>query len=132
MVERPELIFRDLEAWEEDFLAMQFEHEQACARRYPPELLNLFTASQTVLEGAPDGGATAPAAAPGGKAGGKKGAGAGAGASPAGSAASRFLSGEASASGALMTQGGEVICSSAAGVTCAKIAVTRPPSARFE
>jgi len=99
MVERPELIFRDLEAWEEDFLAMQFEHEQACARRYPPELLNLFTASQTVLEGAPDGGASAPAAAaaPGGKAGGKKGAGASPAAAAAGAGAGAGAAGAAAA-----------------------------------
>jgi hypothetical protein len=64
MVERPEVIMRDLEDWEADFLTMQFERQQAEARRYPPELINMITASQQIVEKE-----AAPAA--GGKAGGK-------------------------------------------------------------
>jgi hypothetical protein len=74
LLERPELIFRDLESWEEDFLSMQYDHTQDISRRYPPELLNMFTASQTVLEGKPEetGSDTASASSSGNKSKGKE------------------------------------------------------------
>lgn len=92
MVERPELIYRDLEDWEGNFMEAMWERTQATARQYPPELIELFTASQTVMEGGSDSGASAASA--GGK--GKKGK-AAAGDAPADGAAAEGAASEGAA-----------------------------------
>lgn len=109
LVERPELIYRDLEDWEGNFLEAMWERSQATARQYPPELIELFTASQTVMEGGGDsssssgsgkgkkgkGGDAAPAAdaaAAGGAEGGEAGAAAGGDAAAAAAAAAPTVS----------------------------------------
>jgi hypothetical protein len=66
LLERSNVIVRDVESWEADFLAIQMERYQALSKRYPKELLDMWTLSDRVLEkgsGQSAGAETAPSAA---------------------------------------------------------------------
>lgn len=56
VLERPNLIMRDVEEWESDFMSMAFDRRQALAKKYPSQLLDMLTASTTVVEKGAGGG----------------------------------------------------------------------------
>ena len=65
MLERPNVILRDVEAWEAEFLAFQVARRAAEAKQYPTTLLAMFSAGSSVIDdsGGALGGRGAPAAA---------------------------------------------------------------------
>ena len=66
MLERSNLILRDVEDWESDWLNYKFDRRQAEAKAYPQALLDQFTASSTVLEGGGGSSSNGSSAAEGG------------------------------------------------------------------
>jgi hypothetical protein len=103
LLERGNLVMRDLEPWESDFIQLKMEREAAFAKPYPKELLDMWTAGDRVMEdgeggkgggaavakeGVGEGGASS-GKGEGGKGGAKKGGagGGGAGAAAAGAPA---------------------------------------------
>jgi hypothetical protein len=50
IIERPNVVMRDVEDWEGNFLDYKFNIKQNEAKQYPKQLLDMFNASNTVLE----------------------------------------------------------------------------------
>ena len=63
ILERSNVIVRDVESWESDFLAIKMERYQALSKRYPKELVDMWTISDRVLEKSSSGADASAAAA---------------------------------------------------------------------